>query len=315
MLCSVIIPLYNKEQFVELAIHSVLNQTHQEFEIVVVDDGSTDNGVERVLAFHDPRIRVIRQKNGGVSRARNRGIDEARGELVCFLDADDWYEKSFLQTIRRMARQYPRGTFFGANFKTVYEYRPDQWNDLPALPRPVELVNNFYERRYRLGAFLHTDSVAAWRADLLAMQPCYPPGESMGEDQDFWHRMAERFALAYCAQPLIGYRYEVQDGLCSSHKNSVLAPVYARLEQRALQGVIKNRERRYALLVVADARVSVARHLIRNGRRFEALPELLKAWRGVVKKRWWTTLMLWGLGSPSMMARWEKRGFKKLNIQ
>ena len=75
---SVIIPLYNGAAYIERSIHSVLNQTFQEFEIVVVDDGSTDDGPQRVTAFHLPHIRLIRQANGGVSAARNTGIREAR---------------------------------------------------------------------------------------------------------------------------------------------------------------------------------------------------------------------------------------------
>ena len=84
---SVIIPLYNGAAYIERSIHSVLNQTFQEFEIVVVDDGSTDDGPQRVTAFHLPHIRLIRQANGGVSAARNTGIREARYGLIAFLDA------------------------------------------------------------------------------------------------------------------------------------------------------------------------------------------------------------------------------------
>ena len=86
---SVIIPLYNGAAYIERSIHSVLNQTFQEFEIVVVDDGSTDDGPQRVTAFHLPHIRLIRKANGGVSAARNTGIREARYGLIAFLDADD----------------------------------------------------------------------------------------------------------------------------------------------------------------------------------------------------------------------------------
>ena len=87
---SVVIPLYNKELSIINTIQSVLDQTFQNFEIVVVNDGSTDRSVEMVEQFNDPRIRIINKSNGGVSSARNRGIQEAKYELVAFLDADDF---------------------------------------------------------------------------------------------------------------------------------------------------------------------------------------------------------------------------------
>ena len=85
---SVVVPLYNKADYVEEAITSAL-AAHGVREVIVVDDESTDDGPERVARMSDPRIRLIRQKNQGVSAARNRGIHEARGDFIAFLDADD----------------------------------------------------------------------------------------------------------------------------------------------------------------------------------------------------------------------------------
>ncbi len=86
---TVVIPLYNKEKYIKRTLNSVLKQTFTNFEIVIVDDGSTDKSCEIVEAINDPRIRLIRQENGGPSKARNRGILEAKGEFIAFLDADD----------------------------------------------------------------------------------------------------------------------------------------------------------------------------------------------------------------------------------
>ena len=89
MLISVIIPLYNKESSIAQTLQSVFSQDYSDFEIVVVDDGSTDNSVEIVEAMNDPRIRLIKQENGGPSMARNTGVKNAKGEWILFLDADD----------------------------------------------------------------------------------------------------------------------------------------------------------------------------------------------------------------------------------
>ena len=104
---SVIIPLYNKEAGIATALSSVLTQSYQDFEIVVVDDGSTDGSVAVVKTFNDPRIRLIQQQNAGVSAARNHGIAEAKGEYVSFLDADDEWEPGFLAEIRVLQEAYP----------------------------------------------------------------------------------------------------------------------------------------------------------------------------------------------------------------
>ena len=86
---SVVIPLYNKEAIIKKSIESVLTQDYDDFEVIVVNDGSTDNSVEIVKAIHDPRITLIEQENGGPSKARNTGVKNAKGEWILFLDADD----------------------------------------------------------------------------------------------------------------------------------------------------------------------------------------------------------------------------------
>lgn len=86
---SVVLPLYNKEKYIKRTLESVLNQTFSNFEVLVIDDGSTDKSCEIVESINDSRIRLIRQENGGPSKARNRGIKEAKGKFIAFLDADD----------------------------------------------------------------------------------------------------------------------------------------------------------------------------------------------------------------------------------
>jgi glycosyltransferase involved in cell wall biosynthesis len=117
---GVVIPLYNKGAFVQRALHSVLGQTFQDFEIVVVDDGSTDHGPEVVRGFSDSRIRLIQQPNAGPGAARNRGVQETQAPFLAFLDADDEWMPRFMDVYGEALRKHPEcgavvgPTFFGS---------------------------------------------------------------------------------------------------------------------------------------------------------------------------------------------------------
>jgi glycosyltransferase involved in cell wall biosynthesis len=101
---SVIIPVYNRAAELRLAIESVCAQSFQDFEIIVVDDGSHDNPQEVIESFHDPRLHFIRQPNAGGGAARNRGIDETRGRFVAFLDSDDVYLPHHLASMHALLK-------------------------------------------------------------------------------------------------------------------------------------------------------------------------------------------------------------------
>ena len=97
-LISVIIPVYNVEEYLDRCLESATLQTYKNIEIILIDDGSTDNSGKMCdeWAEKDRRIRVIHQKNGGLSNARNKGIEEAKGEFISFIDSDDWIEANML---------------------------------------------------------------------------------------------------------------------------------------------------------------------------------------------------------------------------
>ena len=117
---SVIIPLYNKADTIVRTLKSVSWQKFRDFEVVVVDDGSKDDGVAVVEAFNGiERIRLIRQENAGVSAARNRGVAEARGRYMAFLDADDEWHPDYLQELSLAIRKIPDAVVYGANYANV----------------------------------------------------------------------------------------------------------------------------------------------------------------------------------------------------
>src|SRR5215210_566395 len=119
---SVVVPLYNKATFVRRTLNSIAQQTYTDFEVIVVDDGSTDGGAGIVLTEGDPRVRVVTQENMGPGAARNRGISEARGELIAFLDADDEWFPRYLEEGVRLLDESGAGT---ASVTSGYVTAPD----------------------------------------------------------------------------------------------------------------------------------------------------------------------------------------------
>src|SRR5258707_304610 len=99
---SVIVPLYNKARYVRRCLDSILGQSFGDFEVIVIDDGSTDEGPQIVEAYTDPRIRLLAQSNAGPGAARNRGSREACGDLIAPLDADDAWDPAYLEESVRL---------------------------------------------------------------------------------------------------------------------------------------------------------------------------------------------------------------------
>lgn len=109
---SVIIPLYNKEAIIDRTLRSVLSQNYDDFEVIVVNDGSTDGSVEIVKSINDKRVRIIEQHNGGPSKARNTGIENALGDWLYFIDADDEMEPGSLKHFSELIKQFPQADMF-----------------------------------------------------------------------------------------------------------------------------------------------------------------------------------------------------------
>ena len=200
---SVVMPLYNKEREVARAIRSVLAQTFIDFELVVVDDGSTDNGPVIVAACDDPRVRMIRQPNAGVSAARNRGIAEARADLIAFLDADDEWLPEFLVTILRLRERFPACMVYATRYFLCYEGHEERAAvvklDEPGFQEGV--LTNYFQVASHSDPPLCSSAVAVDKAAILDIGG-FPVGIIAGEDLLAWARLAARFEIAYCTTAL-----------------------------------------------------------------------------------------------------------------
>ena len=120
MFFSVVIPVYNKEKEIRSTLETVLVQSFIDFEVVLVDDGSSDGSMEIVKGIKDSRIRLFSQKNQGVSAARNAGIRQAVGQYIALLDADDRWEPSYLKEQYDLIQKYPQCGVFAVNYSYVY---------------------------------------------------------------------------------------------------------------------------------------------------------------------------------------------------
>jgi glycosyltransferase involved in cell wall biosynthesis len=194
---SIVIPLYNKERYIGRALESVLKQSVTDIEAIVVDDGSTDDGTHVVQGYDDARVRLIRQPNGGVSAARNRGIAEASGQIVAFLDADDSWMPDFLETIDRLYRNYPDCGAFATNYEIItpdkHRFSPRN-RHIPEVPWEGILPDYF---RLTLDWPVFNSSSVAVRSDVFKIVGKFPVGEPFGEDLDTWCRIALHYRIAY----------------------------------------------------------------------------------------------------------------------
>lgn len=194
---SVVIPLYNKGPYIARALNSVLAQTFQDFEVIVVDDGSTDNGAEIVRKFTDPRIKLIQQENQGVSAARNRGIEASLAELIAFLDADDEWLPGFLKMVIGLRCRFPDAGAYATAVSTSYNgiIKRSRYRSVPS-PNWEGLITDYFRSAVFGDSILLSSSVVIPRDILLEMSG-FIIGVKWGEDLDLWGRIALKYPIGF----------------------------------------------------------------------------------------------------------------------
>ncbi len=201
-LVSVIMPVFNGERFIAQSIESVLAQTYPHWELIVVNDGSTDGTAGIVAQFTDPRIRCIQQDNKGLAGARNTGIDEARGKYLAFLDADDVWRPRFLERCVSVLQGTP-------NFAGVYTLNYHIDKDGAQLPKwggQVVPAEALYARLLQGGFFPPCTVVI--RTSIAREIGMFDTGlQGQGtEDWDLWLRITRHYPMQGIAEPLACYR-------------------------------------------------------------------------------------------------------------
>lgn len=211
---SVIIPLYNKAHTIVNTLNTVLNQTYQDFEVVIVNDGSTDNGVEVIKQnFNDSRIRIINQKNAGVSAARNRGVEEAKENWIAFLDGDDEWHPEYLSTMYELIMKNPHaGLFLCAglicNADNSISYR------IASKYEGKKCIINLFENPE---VFLHTSGTIVNKM-LFNKTHRFIIGMKQFEDKLAIQAFALSTQTVYCGIPLTKYNGGVSGQLTQQNK-------------------------------------------------------------------------------------------------
>ncbi|MDI9431408.1 MAG: glycosyltransferase family 2 protein [Planctomycetota bacterium] len=208
---SVIIPLYNKARYIQRTLASILAQTWQDFEVVVVDDGSTDDGPAVIRACDDGRIRLIWQANQGPGAARNHGIRSSTAPYIAFLDADDEWLPDFLERAITTLEEQQKGPvfvtdhFMGISSDTFFQRHPDLplrsgQSTLPVDARP-ETVKACVDM-FAQGAMVVAREVVSHLGGYLE------DGCTYGEDAFLWLRVLLNYPVSVCSEPLLRVHFE-----------------------------------------------------------------------------------------------------------
>ena len=209
---SVVIPLYNKAPYVTKAIQSVLSQSFADYELIVVDDGSSDASAVTASKAIEGHLncRLVQQENAGVSMARNNGVAASRGEYLCFLDADDWWDPHFLEEMSKLIKEFPEAGIYGTGYTIVNEAKQK------TRVAPVGVEAGF-EKGYINYCQVYARTMAMPLTSISVAIPRLVFDEikgfntqlKMAEDFDLWIRIVIKHKVAFLNQPLAFYNQDV----------------------------------------------------------------------------------------------------------
>lgn len=272
-LISVVIPLYNMKPYIRRAVDSVLGQTYRDFELIVVDDGSTDGGDEVVASLQDPRILLVRQENSGVSVARNRGIAMARGELIAFLDADDAWKPGFLESIIQLRKKFPQAGIYATAFEILK-------NNGQKREYYLQIIDKYHNGLF----YLFEDgpeilniitSAMAVPKSIFDELGGFVPGEVILQDTEVILKIAIHYPIAWCNDNLAIYYQNTADPTTKRSyrdKFSAKEPAVSITARRYIDsGILEARQEDLLRDFVAGFQLKAAWRCLMQGKKDEAL--------------------------------------------
>jgi glycosyltransferase involved in cell wall biosynthesis len=214
---SVVIPLYNKANYIENTLKSVLNQTFKDFEIIVINDESTDNSASIVNSFDDDRIKIYSQKNQGVSVSRNLGIEKSKGKLIAFLDADDYWFPNHLQELADLFHHYQNCGMYCSRHKIKTarnQFQIPYYHGIDKSFRGIVPDYFFSNKPFRI---TWTSSLAIPK-EILETIGEFSPDVTNGQDLELWTKIGIKHQVAITNTITAVYNFDVPDSLA---KNSI----------------------------------------------------------------------------------------------
>ncbi|GGF44836.1 glycosyltransferase family 2 protein [Echinicola rosea] len=223
---SVVIPLYNKEENITRTLASVREQTFTDFEIVIVNDGSTDKSVEKVAEIVDDRIKLYHKKNGGVSDARNYGIKKSNNRYIAFMDADDLWKPNYLEEMAKLIQEYPEAGMYNCAHSTIYKGKTyDMNHDINK-----GIIENYFATSLKY--------VIAWTSativpkDVFDKVGGFPVGMISGEDVYTWAKIAIQYPVAFHPAALTIYIKQDESIIHRSNKKDHCEEAWQDLYQK-----------------------------------------------------------------------------------
>jgi glycosyltransferase involved in cell wall biosynthesis len=215
---SVVIPLYNKESYISKTLNTVLNQSFKDFEVIIVNDGSTDQSVSVIDTYTDKRIKLIHQINQGVSVARNTAITASTGMYIATLDADDIWKPNHLEALKKCIDTFKNAVLFCNNYEikrrdgfiTKAKFNFEYYSD-------CLLVDNFFEANI-INYIPHSSSVA-FKKDTFFKIGAYNTQLRTGQDIDLWIRFGLHGAIAFNPVVTMLYNFFDPNSLSNSKLN------------------------------------------------------------------------------------------------
>lgn len=223
---SVVIPLYNKEKYITNAINSILNQDFNDFEIIIVNDGSTDNSLEQIKSLLSDKVRLIEHnKNKGLSAARNTGIKNAKANYIAFLDADDLWLHGYLSAIKNLINLYSEAKIFATSSNDVYPNKTYKtYNSINNVPKNYIGIVDYFKENLKQG--LYTACSVCYHKTVFESIGYFDQNLTFSEEIDFNIRVNLKFKLAYDSKVYVNYFMEIEGQLSSNNILNKVVPNY-----------------------------------------------------------------------------------------